>query len=106
MPKVPTAKVSFYAKNAGKTKLEIVDKDGKVILSKEVDSIKGFNNAEIGLRLTDEKFDVKKPSKPKDAMEAVKDPFLANRATYLAAGSYKFVLTTNGKRVEKDWKLE
>jgi len=106
MPKVPTAKVSFYAKNAGKTKLEIVDKDGKVILSKEVDSIKGFNNAEIGLRLTDEKFDVKKPAKPKDGKEAVKDPFLANRATYLAAGTYKFVVTTNSKRVEKDWKLE
>jgi photosystem II stability/assembly factor-like uncharacterized protein len=106
MPKLPTAKVSFYAKNAGKTKLEIVDKDGKVILSKEVDSIKGFNSAEIGLRLSDEKFDVKKPAKPKDAKEAVKDPFLANRATYLAAGAYKFVVTTNGKRVEKDWKLE
>ncbi len=106
MPKVPTAKVSFYAKSAGKTKLEIVDKDGKVILSKEVDSIKGFNNAEIGLRLSDEKFDVKKPAKPKDGKEAVKDPFLANRATYLAAGTYKFVVTTNGKRVEKDWKLE
>ena len=106
MPKVPTAKVSFYAKNAGKTKLEIVDKDGKVILSKEVESIKGFNNAEIGLRLSDEKFDVKKPAKPKDGKEAVKDPFLANRATYLAAGTYKFVVTTNSKRVEKDWKLE
>ena len=106
MPKMPTAKVSFYAKNSGKTKLEIVDKDGKVVLMKEVDSIKGFNTAEIGLRLSDEKFDVKKPAKPKDAKEAIKDPFLVNRATYLAAGSYKFVVTTNGKRVEKDWKLE
>ncbi len=106
MPKVPTAKVSFYAKSAGKTKLEIVDKDGKVVMTKEVDSVKGFNNAEIGLRLTDEKFDVKSPAKPKNGKDAVKDPFLANRATYLAAGSYKFVVTTNGKRIEKDWKLE
>ena len=106
MPKIPTAKVSYYAKAAGKAKIEIVDKDGKVVVSKEFDSVKGFNNAEIGLRLSDEKFDVKKPVKPKDAKEAVKDPFLANRAMYVAAGTYKFVVTVNGKRVEKDWKLE
>jgi photosystem II stability/assembly factor-like uncharacterized protein len=106
MQKNPTAKVSFYAKSAGKTKLEIVDKDGKVVLSKEVDSVKGFNAAEIGLRLKDETFDVKKPLKPKDGKDAVKDPFAANRALYLAAGTYKFVVTTNGKRVEKEWKLE
>ena len=106
MPKIPTAKVSYYAKSAGKAKIEIVDKDGKVVVSKEFDSLKGFNNAEIGLRLSDEKFDVKKPAKPKDPKEAVKDPFLANRAMYVAAGTYKFVVTVNGKRVEKDWKLE
>ena len=106
MPKIPTVKVSFYAKSAGKTKLEIIDKDGKVLLTKEIDSLKGFNNAEIGLRLTDEKFDIKSPAKPKNGKEAVKDPFLANRATYLAAGTYKFVLTLNGKKVEKEWKLE
>jgi photosystem II stability/assembly factor-like uncharacterized protein len=106
MPKIPTAKVSYFAKSAGKLKIEIIDKTGKVALTKEIDSTKGFNNAEIGIRLTDENFNVKKPAKPKDAKEAVRDPFLMNRATYLPAGTYKFVLTLNGKRVEKDWKLE
>ena len=106
MPKNPTAKVSFYAKAAGKAKLEIIDKAGKVWLTKDIETVKGFNAAEIGLRLTDEKFDVTKPTKPKDAKEAIVDPFIANRATYLAAGTYKFVVTLNGKKVEKDWKLE
>ncbi len=106
MPRNPTAKVSFYAKTAGKGKLEIMDKAGKVWLTKDVDCVKGFNSADIGLRLSDEKFDVTKPTKPKDAKAAIEDPFIANRATYLAAGTYKFVVSLNGKCVEKDWKLE
>lgn len=106
MPKNPTQKVFFFAGTAGKGKLEIVDKAGKVVLSKEIDVVRGFNNAEIGLRITDEKLDPIKPTKPKDGKEAVKDPFEANRATYLAAGTYKFVITVGDKKVEKDWKLE
>jgi hypothetical protein len=106
MPRVPTARVSLYAKSAGKMKIEIVDKDGKAVLTKDVDVITGFNTAEIGLRLKDETFAVKKPIKPTNAKDAVKDPFEANRALYLPAGTYKFVLTLNGKRVEKEWKLE
>jgi len=106
MPRVPTVKVSFFAGAAGKGKLEIVDKDGKVVLTKDINVVNGFNNEEIGLRLSDEKFDAIKPEKPKTGKDAVKDPFEANRAKYLAAGTYKFVLTVNGKKVEKDWKLE
>jgi hypothetical protein len=106
MPRNPTAKVSFFVKSAGKGKLEIIDKAGKVWLTKDIDAVKGFNAAEIGMRLSDEKFDVTKPTKPKDAKEVITDPFIANRATYLPAGTYKFVVTVNGKRVEKDWKLE
>lgn len=106
MPKNPTAKVSFYAGTAGKAKLEIVDKDGKTVLSREIDAVKGFNNSEIGLRLTDEKFDPIKPEKPKTGKDAVKDPFEANRAKYLAAGKYTFRVTIGDKKVEKEWKLE
>lgn len=107
MPRVtPSAKLSYYAKSAGKAKLEILDKDGKAVITKEFDSLTGFNNVEIPLRLTDEKFDVKEAQKPKDAKQAVADPFLANRPLYLPAGVYKVVITLNGKRIEKDWKLE
>ncbi|MBS1727519.1 MAG: glycosyl hydrolase [Armatimonadetes bacterium] len=106
MPKSPTAKVSFFAGQAGKAKLEIVDKDGKSVLSTDMTCVKGFNFGEIPLRLSDEKFDDIKPTKPKTGADAVKDPFEANRAKYLAAGTYKVVITLNGKKVEKEWKLE
>lgn len=106
MPKNPTAKVSFYAGAAGKATLQIVDKDGKVVLTKDMDALKGFNSGEIGLRLSDEKFDPIKTEKPKTGKDAVKDPFEANRAKYLVAGTYKVVVLLNGKKVEKDWKLE
>ena len=106
MPKNPTAKVSFFSGAAGKGKIEIVDKDGKVALSKEIDVVKGFNNSEIGLRLSDEKLDPIKPTKPKTGKDAVADPFFANRAKYLAAGTYKYRVTVGGKTVEKDWKLD
>lgn len=105
LPNSPTVRFNVFAKEAGDMKVDIVDKDGKVVVTNTVKALKGYNPVSLDLRLTPEKFDVKAPAKPKDGKEAVADPFAANRATFLEIGSYKIVVTQGGKTVSKDWKL-
>jgi photosystem II stability/assembly factor-like uncharacterized protein len=103
---IPTLKCSFFSKASGAGTIELVDKDGKVVLKRDQDVIRGLNNTSLELRLTKEGIIVGPPAAPKDAKEAVKDPFESKRATFVPIGSYKLRITIGGKSVEKDWKLD
>jgi DNA-directed RNA polymerase subunit beta' len=85
---------------------EVVDKDGKVVLKRDQTIMRGLNNTALELRLTKEGIIVGPPPAPKDAKEAVKDPFESKRATFVPVGTYKLRITLGGKSVEKDWKLD
>ncbi|MFO0044071.1 MAG: hypothetical protein ACK53G_01350, partial [Armatimonadota bacterium] len=104
MPKSPALKVNFFTNQTARAVVELLDaKSGKVILTKNLNTIKGFNNADLELRLTPESFEVTKPERGKDGLL---DPFLKNRPTFLEKGDYKVKVTIGAKSVTKDWKLD
>ena len=104
MPKSPALKVNFFTNQTASAVVELLDaKSGKVLLTKNLNTIKGFNNADLELRLTPESFGVTKPERGKDGLL---DPFLKNRPAFLEKGDYKVKVTIGAKSVTKDWKLD
>jgi photosystem II stability/assembly factor-like uncharacterized protein len=103
MPKPPALKVNFFTNVGGSATVELVNKEGKVIVSKQVSSLKGFNATDLEMRLTAESFDQTKPERSKDGLA---DPFQKNRPTFVPKGEYKVRVTIGSKVVTKDWKLD
>jgi photosystem II stability/assembly factor-like uncharacterized protein len=102
----PTLKVSFFSKSAERTMVELIGKDGKVVLSKEVNAIRGNNSADLSLKLTDGKPVILKKPSPKNGKDALADPYSDARATFLDKGEYKLLIRQGTKTVEKVWKLD
>lgn len=83
--------------------LRLVDKDGKDVVSKRVDVVKGYNFMNVNLLL--KAGDPKAPpvnGDPNDPKTALNDPYAARRAQYVAKGDYKLVLEVGGKKFEQD----
>ncbi|HLO97791.1 MAG TPA: hypothetical protein VK171_04275 [Fimbriimonas sp.] len=104
-PPSPTVKFNVFAKTPGDIKVELVDKDGKVLVVSVVKGTRGYNPVSLDLRLTPEKQVVTTLPKPKDAKEAIADPFGPNRATFVEIGKYKLVITQGSTSVTKEWNL-
>ena len=102
----PLLKGSFYTKEPGAGFVRIKDKDGKVVKELAVTAVRGYNFFELSLEL--------EPAKPnpmikrsiKTAEDALKDPYEAFRAKYIAIGSYKVEITVGTVTKSVDWKVE
>jgi hypothetical protein len=98
----PTAAVTFYVADPGKAVLRIKDDKGKMLREQTFDAVRGFNIVQLGLQLTTGRIPKPTPQQPaKTAAEALKDPYAADRATFLALGTYTVELEHAGTKVEK-----
>ncbi len=107
-PTSPELAGEAFTKEAGKATVKILDKAGKVVLSKDFDWIKGYNTFSIPLETGKGKprfsTDVK-GRKVETGADAVKDPYAAERFQYLPAGEYKVEVTIAGRTTSVNWKL-
>ncbi|MDI9639881.1 hypothetical protein QM565_29685, partial [Geitlerinema splendidum] len=87
----------------GAGKLELLGSDGVTVVSTDVNLDNGYNFLKLGLLLR--KGDPKAPPftdfDPDDPESALKDPYAARRAVYVAKGEYTLKLTVGGKLFEK-----
>ena len=87
---------------------DLLDKSGKVLLTKDFDWKKGFNTFAVSLELGKGKprftTDVK-GRKIVTGEDAVKDPYSPERFQYLGAGEYKVEVTVGGTTSSVTWKL-
>jgi photosystem II stability/assembly factor-like uncharacterized protein len=96
----------FWAGISGKGKVALVDKDGKEVVSKEMDIKPGYIPYSLSLML-----DPGKPVGPVDpktgktAEEALQDPNQDKRARYVPKGTYKIVVTVGSEKAEVAWTL-
>jgi len=105
-PRAPKVTVNFYTKTPGKATIRIKDKDGKVVKEKSFDATTGYNFSDIDLELT--------PAKPgpapkrdiKTVKDALDDPFLSTRPTYVAPGDYTIEIQVGDKTVTQKWKVK
>lgn len=104
----PTLRGEMFTKDPGKGKVRVLDKDGKPVLEKEFDWVRGYNPFALDLMI--------KQGKPRystdlrgrkvtTAEEAIKDPRLDERNQYLAAGEYTVEVSVGAKTTTVKWKL-
>jgi hypothetical protein len=106
-PTEPKLTGTVFTETAGKGKVLLKDKAGKVVREMEFDALKGFNSFSLSLQLTPAKrgsVDVKN-RKVSTAQEALADPRAAERPTYLAIGEYTLEVQVGGKTTTQAWKL-
>ena len=106
-PRNPMVDVTFFTNHFGKATLRLLDKDGKAVITKAFDAIRGYNATQFGLEI--------EPGKPftvdihkrliKTAKDALADPLDAERPKYLPNGTYTLELTIGDFKTSKPWKL-
>lgn len=103
----PTVSGRFWSRAGGAGRVAIKDKAGKVVKELVVEAVPGFNFFTVDLELTPPKRNTIDPKKwdPKTLQEKLKDPYEAERPTYLPAGEYTIEVTVDGKAASKPWKL-
>ncbi|MBS1709627.1 MAG: hypothetical protein JSS65_13020 [Armatimonadetes bacterium] len=99
--------VTVWSTVMGEGTLELLDKDGKAVVSKKVTVDNGINFMTLKtlLKPGDRWAPFEAPDKPKDPKEALKDPYAGRRPTYIPVGDYKVVLTVKGEKAEKQVKV-
>lgn len=104
--KSPLVAFTAFAPSAGKGRVRLKDKDGKVVLDREMSFVRGWNALSTPLRLTDPTPLGTAPTGVAATRdEALADPFAANRATYPVAGDYVLEIELEGKKSTKPWTL-
>lgn len=91
---------------SGRGKLKLVGEDGKEVVTKDVDVVRGFNFLSLNLLL--KAGDPTAPpvqGDPNDPKTALNDPYAARRAQYVDKGDYKLVLEVGGKTFTDDVKV-
>jgi len=93
----------IYSSVAGVGGISLVDKDGKVVVSRKVNVVRGYNFLSLGLML--EAGDPTAPpvkGDPNDPKTALNDPYAARRAKYVEKGTYQLILTVDGKEFKQE----
>jgi photosystem II stability/assembly factor-like uncharacterized protein len=106
-PTEPKLTGTVFTELAGKGKIRLKDKDGKVVREMDIDAKRGFNAFELSLQLTPGKpgtVDVKN-RKPATVGEVLADPRAAERPTYVPIGDYTLDIEVAGKTNSVSWKL-
>jgi photosystem II stability/assembly factor-like uncharacterized protein len=96
-------KLSFFAKSAGKTQVQILSADGKAVVTTVVVALKGFNSVEVPLLLTPS---TKVVETMPTGNDVTKDPYEQYRAKYVAKGNYTLQITQGAAKVTKAWKID
>lgn len=107
-PRNPQVEVPLFTRDPGKGMIRLINKDGKVVLEKAFDAIRGYNFVSFGLETAPGKpgtVDVTKRT-IKTAADALADPRESERPQYLPVGEYKLEVSVGSAKVTKDWKLE
>ena len=104
-PRTPGFDVKFFSNQAGKTTIQLFDKDKKVVKEISVDAVKGTNTARIDVLVKAGDPTAPPAPKPTKAGEIVLDPYLARRPVFLPVGEYEMVITRDGKSVKKTVKI-
>jgi len=97
----------FWSKTAGKGKVAIRDKDGKVVKEKELDVARGFNFYELDLELKAGKPILDDPTarEVKTKEDVLKDPYWDRRPEYIPAGEYKIEIAVGTQKAELSWRV-
>jgi len=106
-PTEPKITGTVFTETAGKGKVRLKNKDGKVVKEMDFDALRGFNAFSLSLQLTPTNrgtVDVKN-RKITSAQDALADPRGAERPTYLATGDYTLEVEVAGKTTTQAWKL-
>jgi hypothetical protein len=93
----------IFSSVAGVGGISLVDSEGKVIVSRKINVVRGFNFLSLGLML--QPGDPKAPpvqGDPNDPKTALNDPYAARRAQYVDKGTYQLVLTVDGKEFKQE----
>ncbi|MFM9873115.1 MAG: WD40/YVTN/BNR-like repeat-containing protein [Fimbriimonadaceae bacterium] len=93
----------IWSSIAGVGGISLVDKDGKVVVSRKVNVIRGLNLLSLGLML--QPGDPTAPpvkGDPNDPKTALNDPYAARRAQYVEKGTYQLVLMVGGKEFKQE----
>lgn len=95
---------SFWTTNSGPGKLELVDKDGKLVVSKALPVDFGLNLVSLGLLLKagDPKAGPDPVKDANDPTEALKDRYAARRSDFVPKGKYKIRVSVGGKSFEQE----
>jgi photosystem II stability/assembly factor-like uncharacterized protein len=96
-----------WARAAGKGKVTIRDKEGKAVLEKEFEAVRGLQPFEIELLVAPAKKEQAKESerKPANLEEILADPRAAERPKYLPVGEYVVEIALDGQKASATWKL-
>lgn len=105
-PRVPATDITFYSKAAGAAVIRVKDKDGKVIIEKKFDAVRGFNFTSFDLQLEGPKKVKPATGIAKTVEEALADPFGEGRPKFIAVGDYKVELSVGDKLITRDWKVK
>jgi photosystem II stability/assembly factor-like uncharacterized protein len=105
LPKSPVVSGELYTAEPGKAFVRLLDKDGKLVKEKPFDAVRGFNDFSLELRLTEPKPAVPTKRTAVPAADVLKDPFEAQRATFVAAGDYTLEVQVGAAKASQKWKL-
>lgn len=106
-PDPVTFPVSFFAGKSGPATVRLLDAQGNVVASVQVDALRGYNTVTMSLVREAGKPGSLPPAKPgaKSVEEILKDPYEAERARYLAPGDYKVEVAAAGTSAKADVKI-
>jgi len=103
----PELKGELWSKTAGKATLRVKNKDGKVVLEKDMDVLRGFNSFSIPLQTVAGRTVSSLPKREvKTVQDALKDPYEAFRPQFIPAGTYTVEVLKDGKTASVTWLLE
>jgi photosystem II stability/assembly factor-like uncharacterized protein len=106
VPKSPVVVGEIYSMDPGKAFARLLDKDGKVVKETPFDAVRGFNEFSLELRLTDPKAVITQKRDKVSATDVLKDPYEAQRATFVPVGDYTLEIQVGTAKTSQKWKLE
>ncbi len=93
----------IWSSTAGVGGISLLDKDGKIVISRKLNIVRGYNFLNLSLML--EPGDPKAPpvqGDPTDPKTALNDPYAARRAKYVEKGTYQLVVQVEGKEFKQE----
>ena len=106
----PEASVLVFARKAGMLSLDLLDKNGKMTLSKSFAVRPGLNRLALPLTLREGRTIpadelIRERSKPKTGAAALEDPFAAYRPVFVTPGEYTLRATLGTAKAERPLKI-
>ncbi|MER3495478.1 MAG: hypothetical protein C4320_00785 [Armatimonadota bacterium] len=98
----PNVPVEFFVQQAGPATIEVLDKEGHVLLTRVVPARRGYNRVEYSLLLRPAMPRPAQIPRPTTGAEAIADPLAGYRPEYLPEGTFKLRVTQGSASGERD----